>query len=192
MSSLHQSPPATPRVLVACVGNIFFGDDGFGTAVAERLRDRTYPAGVDVGDFGIRGHDLAYTLLDGYETVVLVDATPRGGAPGTLYLIEPDLASGGASGAGQADQGLGAGQAALDAHSMDPQKVLAFAHALGARPRRILLVGCEPAASDGDADQMRMELSEPVQGAVDEAARMIDRLVAELCAADTDAAQERS
>src|SRR5438270_10145755 len=80
------------RILIACIGNIFLGDDGFGVEVAQRLMNRQYPEGVQVTDFGIRGMDLAYTLLDDYDTLVLVDTVSRGGTPGTLYLIEPDLA----------------------------------------------------------------------------------------------------
>lgn len=164
------------RILIACVGNIFLGDDGFGVAVAERLRDRRYPAGVAVVDFGIRGVELAYTLLDGCDALVLVDALPRGGAPGTLYLIEPELPT------GSPEQGLEVGRVGLDAHSMDPVKMLAFARALGARPGRTLVVGCEPASPDaGDAyAEMQMGLSEPVRGALDEAVRMIDTLVEQL------------
>jgi hydrogenase maturation protease len=128
---------------------------------------------VQVVDFGIRGIELAYTLLDDYDTLVLVDAVPRGGPPGTLYLIEPDLAD------MNPEKGVEAGRAALDAHSMDPVKVLAFARTLGARPIHTLLVGCEPTPFGGGEDyaEMQMGLSEPVQAAVDEAVKMIDSLV---------------
>jgi hydrogenase maturation protease len=168
------------RVLIACIGNIFFGDDGFGVEVAQKLlshKTNHYPENVQVIDFGIRGMELAYTLLDdGYETLVLVDAVPRGGSPGTLYLIEPDLTNIGI------EQGAEAGRVALDAHSMDPVKVLAFARSLGARPIRTLLVGCEPTSSSaGEAyTEMQMGLSEPVQTAVDKAVKMIDSLIMEL------------
>jgi hydrogenase maturation protease len=182
---VHQPHPATGQdarrhILIACIGNIFLGDDGFGVAVAERLRGRPYAAGVEVVDFGIRGVELAYTLLDGCDTLVLVDAVARGGAPGTLYLIEPDPP------ASAAAPGWEAARVPVDAHSMDPLKVLAFAHALGARPGRTLVVGCEPApAGDNDADTpMSMELSEPVRAALDEAVRMIDALIARLSTDD--------
>src|SRR5947209_3209759 len=74
----------------AGVGNIFLGDDAFGVEVAQRLARRPLPAGVRVVDFGIRGLDLTYALLDPYDAVVLVDAAPRGNAPGTLYVLEPE------------------------------------------------------------------------------------------------------
>ena len=101
------------RVLVAGIGNVFLGDDGFGCALAARVAFE----GVDVVDFGIRGMDLAYALAD-YDVVVFLDATPRGGAPGTLYVIEPDL------------DALPAG---FDAHGMHPVAVLALARTLGHR-----------------------------------------------------------
>ena len=176
---MSQTTNSSRRILVACIGNIFLGDDGFGVEVAQRMlsrKDRPYPENVQVVDFGIRGMDLAYTLLEEYDTLVMVDAVPRGGQPGTLYLIEPDLAN------LDAEQGAKAGKIALDAHSMDPVKVLSFARTLGAKPIRTLLVGCEPSFFDG-ADaymEMSMGLSEPVQAAIDPAIQMIDSLVADL------------
>lgn len=172
--SITPSSEHTPkRILIACIGNIFLGDDGFGVEVAKRLMNKHYPEGVKVVDFGIRGIELAYTLLDDYDELVLVDAVPRGGQPGTLYLIEPDLTN------MNPEKGAEAGRVALDAHSMDPVKVLAFARTIGAQPIHTLLVGCEPTGSNdgGGYSEMQMGLSEPVQAAVDEAEKMIDSLV---------------
>ena len=156
------------RMLIACVGNIFLGDDGFGVEVAQRLarREQKYPKGVEVVDFGIRGVELAYSLLDGYETLVLVDTVSRGEPPGTVFLIEPDLS------AMPSNDSF-----ALDAHSLDPVKVFAFARTLGATPMRTLLVGCEPVS----VDEMQMGLSTPVQAAVEEAIKLLDEIVADLC-----------
>jgi hydrogenase maturation protease len=178
-SASLSSASSANRILIACIGNIFLGDDGFGVEVARHLLrrpDRHYPAGVQVEDFGIRGMDLAYALLEEYDALVLVDAVPRGGQPGTLYLIEPKLPV--------LNQEKGEVTASIgpDAHNMDPVKVLAFAQTLGASPIRTLLVGCEP-GSPGNADpyvEMQMGLSGPVEAAVDEAIKMIDRLVEEL------------
>lgn len=169
---------AHKRILIACIGNIFLGDDGFGVEVAQRLqKSRQYPEGVRVVDFGIRGMELAYTLLDEYDTLILVDAVPRGRPPGTVYLIEPEWA--GVS----PEQGMAAGMAGMDAHSMDPVKVLAFAKgALGAKAIPTLLVGCQP-LTPSTADEyieMHMGLSEPVLAAIDEAVKMIDSLVERL------------
>src|SRR5439155_12622652 len=147
-----------PRVLVAGVGNIFLGDDAFGVEVVQRLARRPQPDGVRVVDFGIRGLDLTYALLDGCEAVVLVDATPRGGPPGTLYVIEPQVE--GSASPEPADL-------MLDPHDLNPAKVLRLAATLGSLVQRILLVGCEPAELGGEEGQMG--LSDPVRLAVDEA-----------------------
>jgi hydrogenase maturation protease len=155
------------RVLVAGIGNVFLGDDGFGVEVVKRLAGRELPAGVEVKDFGIRGMDLAYALQDDYELVVFVDATPRGGEPGTVYLIEPEIEDD--------------GEVTLDTHGMDPVKVLKLSRALGAKPTRTLVVGCEPQVVLGgeNYDEMLMELSEPVRAAVDEAVGLVESLVDE-------------
>ena len=172
LSSARRQPM---RMLIACIGNIFLGDDGFGVEVAQHLMSRgnhQYPQGVQVADFGIRGIDLAYALLDDYDMLVLVDAIPRGGSPGTLYLIEPDLSD------MSPEKGVEAGRVALDNHSMDPVKVLAYARTLGAKPIHTLLVGCEPSPmGESDYTEMQMGLSEPVQVAVAEAVKMIDSLI---------------
>jgi len=180
-TSITPSTECTPQltckhILIACIGNIFLGDDGFGVEVAQRLMTKQYPEGMRVVDFGIRGIELAYTLLNDYDTLVLVDAVPRGGQPGTLYLIEPELSD------ISPEKGVEAGRAALDAHSMDPLKVLAFARTLGAQPIHTLLVGCEPAVFGNGEEyaEMQMGLSEPVQAAVDEAVKMIDSLIEDL------------
>ncbi len=182
MSEARTANCAGRRILIAGVGNIFLGDDGFGVEVAQHLMSRSYPQGVQVNDFGLRGVELAYTLLDGYDTLILVDATPRGGEPGTLYLLEPDLS------AYNPENGAEAGRRALDAHSMDPVKVLAFALTLGASPRQVLLVGCEPSrcVTNGDYIEMHMGLSIPVRAAVDEAVKMIDVLIEKVLNAPCD------
>ena len=148
------------RMLVAGIGNIFLGDDGFGVEVAHRLAAEPLPDGVEVRDFGIRGLHLAYQMLDGgYDTTVFVDAVPRGGAPGSLYLIEPDL------------EGLPA-EAAADAHAMDPAAVLAALKTLGGTAGRVLIVGCEPASVEEG-----MGLSVPVADAVSGAVRFVREII---------------
>lgn len=155
------------KTLVAGIGNIFFGDDAFGSEVARRLLTdgQGVPEGVKVSDFGIRGIHLAYELLDGYDTAILVDATQQGGAPGTVYVIEPDFD------AIESESGLS--EAGIqDAHGMDPASVLALLRSLGGGVGRLLVVGCEPADTDEG-----MGLSEPVAAAVDEAVRLVRDLV---------------
>ena len=148
------------RILIAGIGNIFLGDDGFGVEVAKRLSARQLPAGVRVVDFGIRGFDLAYALQDGYETTILVDACPHGQAPGTISLIEPDLSK-----LDDPQQGI------IEAHGMNPLNVLRMAASMGGGVRKVLLIGCEPATLGGEEGEMG--LSAPVEAAVSEAVEMI-------------------
>lgn len=151
-------------VLVACIGNIFQGDDAFGCEVAKVLARRPPSPAVRVIDFGIRGLDLIYALMDAPDLTILVDAVSRGGAPGTLYTIEPDL-----------EEAAEAGQQMLDAHAMDPVTVLRATKAMGGRPGRVLLVGCEPADLGGE--EGRMGLTPVVSDAVEEAAFMVESLI---------------
>ncbi len=153
----------TGRTLVACLGNIFLSDDGFGVEVARRLAREQFPEGVRVTDYGIRGMHLAYDLAEGFDTTILVDTAQRGDAPGTVYLIEPERD------AGRDD----AAQLSLfNAHGMQPDLVLSLAGSLGGDAGRVLVVGCEPATLEEG-----MGLSTPVTAAVDEAVAMITRLV---------------
>jgi hydrogenase maturation protease len=155
-----------PSILVACVGNIFLGDDGFGVEVARRLADRAMPEGVRVVDFGIRSYDLAYAFMDDWDLVILVDVLPRGGQPGTVYVFEPELPA----------QNEVPVEPVLDAHAMSPVAVLQAVSMLGGKLRRMVVVGCEPART-GEDEQGSMELSAPVQAAVDEAVRVVEELV---------------
>jgi hydrogenase maturation protease len=157
------------RILVAGIGNIFLGDDGFGCEVLRRLMGRTLPESVRAVDFGIRGFDLAYALMDGYDVTIFVDATPRGGEPGTLYTIEPDL--------NELDN-LDVQGMMVETHGMNPMKVLAMVKAMGGEFKRILLVGCEPATFGPEEGQMG--LSDPVEAAVNEAVGMVESLVTKI------------
>jgi hydrogenase maturation protease len=160
------APPAR-RVLVAGIGNVFLGDDGWGVALAGRLAVRALPRGVDVVDFGIRGMDLAYAMQDGYDAVVFLDATPHGETPGTLYVIEPEL-----------DEIV----TAIDAHGMDPVKVLALARTLGAETLpRTLIVGCEPQTRMSAEDEhIVAELTEPVRASLEEGVGLVEDLLTDL------------
>jgi len=151
------------KVLVAGIGNMFLGDDAFGVEVAQRLALRQLPDGVKVVDFGIRSYDLAYALMENWDLVILVDALPAEGKPGTLYVMEPELPSGEAVGS-------------LDAHTMNPVAVLQLVSALGGKVGRVLVVGCEPASLEPD-EAGEVGLSGPVSAAVEEAVRMVEELI---------------
>jgi hydrogenase maturation protease len=176
--------PAGPgQLLIAGVGNIFLGDDGFGVEVAERLATAALPEWVQVADYGIRGMHLAYDLAARYDSAILVDAMPRGGSPGTVYVVEPALADIPEPGArpGRADEvgAILAGSPMLDAHGMQPDVVLRMLATLGAGDRQVLLVGCEP-----EQLSYGIGLSPPVAAAVDEAVRVVLDLVGRAAASD--------
>ena len=156
------------RVLVAGIGNIFLGDDGFGVEVAQRLGGRPVPDGARVEDFGIRGVHLAYELLEGYDVLVLIDAMPIGEPPGTVTLLEPEV---------DVTDGGDGEVPVLEAHSMSPAVVLDLVAGLGGQVDRVLIVGCEPATTDEG-----IGLSPPVAAAVGPAVDAVAQLLAEVCA----------
>jgi hydrogenase maturation protease len=154
------------KVLVAGIGNIFLGDDAFGVEVIARLSKRSLPKGTQLGDFGIRGFDLAYALMGGYDAAILVDALPCGEPPGTVIVLEPNLA-------------LLDGSGLVESHAMDPVRVLRLVKQMaGKPPSPLLLVGCEPA--EFGPDEGLMGLSEPVAAAVDVAADRVEQLLQQL------------
>lgn len=150
-----------PRILVAGIGNIFLGDDGFGCMVVRRLGEADLPEGVRVVDYGIRGLHLAYDLVDGWDVLYLVDALPDRGSPGRLEILQvrpEDLGPGG-----------------LDAHAMAPDAVLASLETLGGRLPPTVLVGAQ-IADIGD----RIGLSDAMENAVPEAVEAIQALLREI------------
>jgi hydrogenase maturation protease len=154
------------RILVAGVGNIFRGDDAFGVEVTHRLLVRLQAEGVRVADFGIRGHDLAYAILEGYDVVILLDATRRGGAPGTLYTLELDP-----------DEAMSADS--TGAHDIDLPAALRLARSLSGVFPRLYLVGCEPAEL-GPEDEGLIGVSDPVRAAIEGAVARVEQLIAEV------------
>jgi len=157
------------RLLIAGVGNIFLGDDGFGVEVASRLASADLPDWAHVADYGIRGMHLAYDVANGYESLILIDATARGGEPGTIYVIEPDLTAVPEEGTAVGSEG----NPLFNAHGMQPDVVFGMLGMLGAGVRQVLVVGCEPASLD-----YGIGLSEPVAAAVDAAVGVVQDLVA--------------
>jgi hydrogenase maturation protease len=157
---------ASIRILVAGIGNVFFGDDGFGVEVAAKLDAGKLPAGVQVVDFGIRSYDLAYALTSGrYDAAILVDAGTRGGVPGDIYVVSPSHSA--------AVNG-GSEPAPANAHTMNPETVLRMARTFGTLPSQILVVVCEPETLGGEEGQLG--LSETVVAAVDRAVSVVESL----------------
>ena len=141
------------RILVAGVGNIFFGDDAYGCEVIRRIQGREWSPDVRVVDFGIRSTHLAFELMSGYEGAILIDAVPRGGEPGTLYVIEPDVRP---------------ASATPDAHTMDLSSVFAFMRTLEGNAPQIIIIGCEP-GNTGEG----IGLSPPVERAVEQTRSLV-------------------
>jgi len=162
--------PAPGRTLIAGVGNIFLGDDGFGVEVARHLADRRLPEGVEVADIGIRAVHLAFDLLDGCELLILADAAARGEPPGTVTVLEVDPA---AAVAADPAQPLEPGAVLLDPHDLGPDALIGLLGSLGAAVGRIVAVVCEPSGTEPG-----IGLSEPVAAAVRPAAELIERLAA--------------
>src|SRR5579862_1261445 len=159
----------TGRILVAGVGNVFLRDDAFGVEVIRLLAERPQPPGVQIRDYGIRGVHLVYELLDGYDLFVLVDAAPRGEAPGTVSVLEVELPSPEA-------------QPVIDAHSLTPDAIFGLLASLGGHPGRNIVVACEPAEVDAG-----MGLTEAVQAALPHAVRAVEDILAEVASpADPD------
>lgn len=171
-----------PRVLVAGIGNIFLGDDGFGTETARRLGDHVLPECVRVADYGVSGMHLAYDLAGGYDVTVMLDATERGGEPGTLYLIELDADE--IADETTVDDQLGDGRF-VDAHGMHPESVLSLLKMLGGEAGRVLLVGCEPADL-----YPGIGLSEIVESAIPKAVEMVAELLDEIVPTLGDAGEQ--
>ena len=152
---------STQRVLVAGIGNIFLGDDGFGVEVVKHIDSSDLPTGTTVTDFGIRGVHLAYELLEGYDALVLIDAMPLGEPPGTVAIFEPDIDD--------------IDPAGVDAHSMNPAVVLGLLAGLGGNVPKVVIVGCQPLTLDEG-----IGLSEPVAAAVIPAAETVRRVLTDM------------
>lgn len=164
--ALSEGVVPKPRILVAGIGNIFLGDDAFGCEVVRRLLELSWPDSVRIVDFGIRGFDLTYALLDGYDFTILVDAVPRGEHPGTVYEIEPTL---------DELEGIDSSAAAVETHGMNPMKVLSMVKSMGGEFQKLILVGCEPETLGPEEGQMG--LSDPVAAAIGPAVQVVSRLV---------------
>ncbi|MEO8267761.1 MAG: hydrogenase maturation protease [Ilumatobacteraceae bacterium] len=151
----------TLRALVAGIGNIFLGDDGFGVEVIKHIDPAMLPDGTTAQDFGIRGVHLAYELLEGYDALVLIDAMPLGEPAGTVAIFEPDVES--------------IDPTSVDAHSMNPAVVLGLLASMGGHVPRVVVVGCQPLTLDEG-----IGLSQPVAAAVAPAVAAVHQVLADI------------
>jgi hydrogenase maturation protease len=160
----------TTRILVAGIGNIFLGDDGFGSEVVRNAEIPQDSTSVRVIDYGISSMHLAYDLLEEWDTLVLVDAVPSRGSPGTLHVFQADHEEDPA-----ADRESSSATAGLEGHGMDPAAVFASVRAMGGNPPYTVVVGCEAGSVEEG-----IGLTEPVAKAVPRAARAVEEIVAAL------------
>jgi hydrogenase maturation protease len=155
--------------LVACVGNVLRGDDGFGQAVEAQLREMRLPPDVDLIETGIGGMGIVQQLMEGYESLIVVDAVDRAEKPGTVIVLEPEVPEPG-------DLDLADWRERFsNLHLAEPSRVFLLARAIGVLPARVRLIGCQPLS----CEEYTLELSPPVAAAVDVACHYVLDLAAE-------------
>lgn len=159
------------RLLVAGVGNLLKGDDGFGVRAAEALKaDRRLPSDVTVLETGIGGMHLVQELMQGYDAVLLFDAFERGGKPGQLFVLEPQLPDLGNLSAGEQRDFF------AETHYAVPLRALTLAREIGALPPIIRIIGCQPEDADAFGAPMHPKVVEAIGPAVDLALEVIGNL----------------
>lgn len=161
------------RVLVVGMGNVLRGDDGFGVRVMETLEEGGVPEGVTTAEVGTGGIHLVQELMAGYDALVLVDAVDRDAAPGTVFVLRPEVPE--ASDLSDEERR----SVLADTHYAVPAKAMLVANSLDVLPDRTYIVGCQP-----EGDDLSTELSGVVAGAVDEACARIRELIGALSAGE--------
>lgn len=144
------------KILVACLGNIFYGDDAFGIEVFKRLSKQGLPENIKVQDFGIRGIDLAFEISENYDLVILVDTVKVGAKAGSVLILEPKIKE----------------DFDIFTHDLTPNKALQFAANFENKPKKMLLIGCEPANLEFN-DEMSEEVKNAIGKAVEKALEII-------------------
>lgn len=162
MSAADANPANGGRTLVAGIGNVLRGDDGFGPAVVRALHQAAdVPATIRAVEMGIGGIALVHELMDGYESLVIVDAVDRGGAPGTLYVLDVDVP--------QLDTLSPADRHELtgDMHQAVPERALIIARAAGVLPSHVRIIGCQPLETEEFSTQLSRAVAAAVPRAID-------------------------
>ena len=155
------------KILVAGVGNVLRGDDGFGIRVVEALAQADLPAGVDLYEAGIGGIPLVQELMNGYDALIAIDAVDKGKAPGTLFILEP---------VAEKVSATELHQQMVDAHYADPAKVLLLARALNVCPPQVFIVGCQLAYVEDAVETLHPAVARAVPLAVAEVLSLIESL----------------
>jgi len=155
------------RILIAGVGNVLRGDDGFGIEVLHQLERSAELEGVEYFESGIAGISLVQKLMDGFDALIIIDALDRDAEPGQVFVLEPDAES---------LRTPPSTHEATDLHQANPEVVLRMAAALKVLPPRAWIIGCQA----GDCDEFGSPLTEAVARAVPIAVDRITRLVQSL------------
>ncbi len=159
------------KILVAGVGNVLRGDDGYGVAVVRQLAEcDNLPEGVSIFEAGIAGISLVQELMNEYDALIIADAVERNQEAGTIYLLEPDIPALDETASLQLHQSL------VDAHYADPAKALLLAKKLEVLPAKVFIVGCQPA----NCDEFDSEMTPAVKRAIPIAVERIKSLIKEL------------
>ena len=164
------------RILVAGVGSVLRGDDGFGVEVAQRLQKMDLPPEVTVVETGTGGIHLVQEIMAKYDALIVLDAVDRGRPPGTLMMIEPEIEN------VEDMPGLEKYDYLADMHYTKPAKALMLAKALKILPRQVLLVGCQPQ----EVERFEKGLSAPVAAAVEVAVSEVRDMIAGILAEERD------
>ncbi len=155
------------RVLVAGVGNVLHGDDGFGVAVVRRLASKALPEGVSIAETGIGGIHLVHELMAGYDALLVVDTVDRGRRPGTVMVIEADVVDVAEMTVEHRHDKL------ADIHLATPERALMVARAVGVLPEQTFIIGCQPL----ELDSLEIGLTPVVEHAVETALAEIERCI---------------
>ena len=159
------------KILVAGMGNVLRGDDGFGIRVVEELKkNHRFADGIDLYEAGIGGIGLVQELMNGYDALIVIDAVEKGAKAGTLFVLEP-------LGHQTEISNENLHQSMVDMHYADPSKVLALAKALNVCPPNVFLVGCQPEYVDDAIEGLRPSVERAVPQAVEQVLTLIDELM---------------
>jgi hydrogenase maturation protease len=159
------------RILVAGVGNVLRGDDGFGVRLAQALAtEPRLPTGIRVIETGIGGMSLVQELMDEFEALILLDAFDRGGEPGQIFVVEPSLPDLSRLSPSERRDYFS------DTHYATPVRALSLAASLGRLPNLVYIVGCQPVCTD----RFELGLDPVVEAAIPDAIERVLALIADM------------
>lgn len=158
------------KTLVAGMGNVLRGDDGFGIRVIDELKqNHIFTDDVNLYEAGIGGISLVQELMSGYDALIVIDAVEKGAAPGTVFVLEPMD--------GKVEiKNLELHQKMVDMHYADPSKVLLMAKAVNVCPPIVYIVGCQPEFVDEAEEGLRPSVENAIPQAINEVISLLEQL----------------